>query len=121
MNIGITDFWTSNQKQSYLFQNFTILSDYVEGVNRCYLGKNRCYAYNNELSKYQLYCIVVDDTFFIDFACPDNVKNVVDQQLWIFNHVKRFYKVEYVSIWEKFNLPTVEQLNEFAKQSINGS
>jgi len=115
MCIALTDFWTSSIKKNYTFENYTILSPFFEFIGAT-VGNNKVMSWNEEVKQHQLYCVVIDNTFFIDFACPQSVREVIDQQLWILSHTHGKFNVEFVCLWEKFNLPTPEQLNEFARR-----
>lgn len=122
MNIALTEFWISPRGLKSLV-NSTILSD---NLLSCYgskiVGQGKAYYYNSKMSKYQVYCIVVDNIFYVDYACPDNLLPSIKQQMWILKHIKGVeYNLKRTCIWEQFNLPTVEQLNEFAKRRINAT
>lgn len=116
MNITITDFWT-RLSNSYKYEDFTIKSDwYSSQANSIYLGKSKGYIYTEQGN--QLAVVLVDDTFYLDFAFAQWTKPVIEQQIWILNCIENptvEYKIEFVSLWEKFNLPTPEQLNAFAQ------
>lgn len=116
MNITITDFWT-RLSNSYEYKDFTIKSDwYSSQQNSIYLGKGKGYIYTERGN--QLAVVLVDDTFYLDFAFAQYTKPVIEQQVWILNCIEETavdYKIEFVSLWEKFKLPTAEQLNAFAQ------
>lgn len=112
--IGLTDFWIDRPYISNS-NNFSILSDKYCSLNSCYLGYSKAYYYNGLVDKYQLKCVVIDDTFYLDFSA-NQIADQIKQQMWILKHTKGIeYKIEFVCLWEMFKLPTVEQLNEFAK------
>ncbi len=114
MNIALTEFWT-DRPFSTNEDNFTILSERWQSFGRVYYGFGRALIYNNVVCKYQLVCILVNDVFHIDFSAT-HINEFVEQQLWILKHTKGIeYKTKFVCIWEKFNLPTIEQLNDFVK------
>jgi hypothetical protein len=84
-------------------------------LNNCTIGNGKVYYYNGLVDKYQLKCVVIDDTFYFDFSA-NSITDVIKQQMWILKHTKGIeYKIEFVCLWEMFELPSVEQLNEFAK------
>ena len=112
--IDLTDFWIDRPYFS-VTNNFSILSDRWCSLNNCTIGNGKAYYYNGLVNKQQLKCIVVGDTFYFDFSA-NSITNVIKQQMWILKHTKGIeYKIEFVCLWEMFKLPTVEQLNEFAK------
>ncbi len=112
--IDITDFWI-NRPSTSNSNNFTILSDKWCSLNNCTIGNGKAYYYNGLVDKQQLKCIVIDDTFYFDFSATP-ITDVIKQQMWILKHTKNIdYKIEFVCLWEMFKLPTIEQLNEFAK------
>jgi hypothetical protein len=114
MNIDLTDFWIDRPFYSNT-NNFSILSDKWCSLKNCTIVNGKAYYYNGLVDKYQLKCIVIDDTFYFDFSA-NSITDVIKQQMWILKHTKGIeYKIEFVCLWEMFNLPTVEQLNEFAK------
>lgn len=112
--IGLTDFWI-NRPYCGSSNDFTILSDKWCSLNNCTIGNGKVYYYNGLVDKQQLKCIVIDDTFYFDFSA-NPISDVIKQQMWILKHTKGVeYKIEFVCLWEMFKLPTIEQLNEFAK------
>ena len=112
--IGLTDFWIDRPYISNS-NNFSILSDKWCNLNNCTIGNGKAYYYNGLVDKQQLKCVVIDDTFYLDFSA-NSITGVIKQQMWILKHTKGIdYKIEFVCLWEMFKLPTVEQLNEFAK------
>jgi len=112
--IDITDFWI-NRPTTTSTNNFSILSDRWCSLNNCTIGNGKAYYYNGLVDKQQLKCIVIDDTFYFDFSA-NSIVDVIKQQMWILKHTKNVdYKIEFVCLWEMFKLPTIEQLNEFAK------
>lgn len=112
--IALTDFWIDRPYISNT-SNFSILSDKYCNLNSCHLGNSKAYYYSGLVDKYQLKCVVIDDTFYLDFSA-NSITDVIKQQMWILKHTKGIeYKIEFVCLWEMFKLPTVEQLNEFAK------
>ena len=112
--IDITDFWIDRPSTSGT-NNFTILSDRWCSLNDCTIGNGKAYYYNGLVDKQQLKCIVIEDTFYFDFSA-NSISDVIKQQMWILKHTKNIdYKIEFVCLWEMFNLPTIEELNEFAK------
>jgi len=114
MHIDLTDFWI-NRPYTGSSNNFTILSDTWCSLNNCTIGNGKAYYYNGLVDKQQLKCIVIDDTFFFDFSASP-ITDVIKQQMWILKHTKNIdYKIEFVCLWEMFKLPTIEELNEFAK------
>ena len=114
MNITLTEFWTESFDLSSS-NGFHILSDKFTNLSASILGKGKVYI-RGERNLYQLKCIVLDGIFFVDFSCPDTVKNTILQQMWILKHVTGVdYYIHYTCLWEKFKLPTAKQLNEFAK------
>ena len=67
-------------------------------------------------NKFELKAVVKDQIIYLDFSAPQNVFEQLQQQAWMLKHLTgKEYTIERCSIWEKFNLPTIEQLNEFAK------
>jgi len=114
MNIGLTDFWIDRPYISNT-DNFSILSAKYCSLNNCHLGNSKAYYYSGLVDKYQLKCVVIDDTFYLDFSA-NQITDQIKQQMWLLKHTKGIeYKIEFVCLWEMFKLPTVEQLNEFAK------
>jgi len=114
MHIDLTDFWI-NRPYTGSSNNFTILSDTWCSLNNCTIGNGKAYYYNGLVDKQQLKCIVIDDTFYFDFSA-NSITDVIKQQIWILKHIKNVdYKIEFVCLWEMFKLPTIEELNEFAK------
>lgn len=112
--IDTTDFWINRPYISNT-NNFSILSDKWCNLNNCTIGNEMAYYYNGLVDKQQLKCIVIDDTFYFDFSASP-ITDVIKQQIWILKHTKNIdYKIEFVCLWEMFNLPTIEELNEFAK------
>lgn len=112
--IGLTDFWINRPYISHT-NNFSILSDKWCSLNNCTIGNGKAYYYTTLVDKQQLKCIVIDDTFYFDFSA-NPISYVIKQQMWILKHTKQIeYKIEFVCLWEMFKLPTIEQLNEFAK------
>lgn len=112
--IGLTDFWI-NRPYISNSNNFSILSDRWCSLDNCHLGNSKAYYYSGLVDKYQLKCVVIDDTFYIDFSA-NQITDQIKQQMWILKHTKGIdYKIEFVCLWEMFKLPTIEQLNEFAK------
>jgi len=112
--IDLTDFWI-NRPYIGSSNNFTILSDTWYSLNNCTIGNGKAYYYNGLVDKQQLKCIVIDDTFYFDFSA-NPITDVIKQQMWILKHTKNIdYKIEFVCLWEMFKLPTIEELNEFAK------
>lgn len=112
--IDITDFWIDRPSTGNS-NNFSILSDKWCSLNNCTIGNGKAYYYNGLVDKRQLKCIVIEDTFYFDFSA-NSITDVIKQQMWILKHTKGIeYKIEFVCLWEMFKLPTVEQLNEFAK------
>ena len=116
MNITITDFWT-RLSNNYEYKDFTIKSNwYSSQPNSIYLGKDKGYSYTERGT--QLVVVLVDNTFYLDFAFAQYTKPVIEQQIWILNCIEETavdYKIEFVSLWEKFKLPTAEELNAFAQ------
>jgi hypothetical protein len=114
MNIALTEFWI-DRPFTTSDDNFTIFSERWQSFSRVYYGFGRALIHNNKIGLYQLSCVVLDDTFYIDFSATQ-LKDFIAQQIWILKHTKGIeYKIKFTCIWEKFNLPTVEQLNDFAK------
>ncbi len=114
MNIGLTDFWIDRPYISNT-NNFSILSDKYCNLQNCHLGNSKAYYYSGLVDKYQLKCVVIDDTFYLDFSA-NQITDQIKQQMWILKHTKGIeYKLEFVCLWEMFKLPTVDQLNEFAR------
>jgi len=114
MNIDLTDFWIDRPYISNT-NNFSILSDKYCNLQNCYLGNSKAYYYSGLVEKYQLKCVVIDDTFYLDFSA-NQITDQIKQQMWILKHTKGIeYKLEFVCLWEMFKLPTAEQLNEFAR------
>ena len=112
--IDITDFWI-NRPTTTGTNNFSILSDRWAELSNCRVGNGKAYYYNGLVVKWQLKCVVIDDTFYFDFSASP-ITDVIKQQMWILKHTKGIdYKIEFVCLWEMFKLPTIEQLNEFAK------
>ncbi len=112
--IDITDFWINRPSTSGT-NNFSILSDRWAELSNCRVGNGKAYYYSGLVDKWQLKCIVIDDTFYFDFSASP-ITDVIKQQMWILKHTKNVgYKIEFVCLWEMFKLPTIEQLNEFAK------
>lgn len=112
--IDITDFWI-NRPTTTGTNNFSILSDRWAELSNCRVGNGKAYYYSGLVDKWQLKCIVIDDTFYFDFSA-NPITDVIKQQIWILKHTKGIdYKIEFVCLWEMFKLPTIEQLNEFAK------
>ena len=119
MSIALTDFWI-NRPTTTSTNNFSILSDRWAELSNCRVGNGKAYYYSGLVDKWQLKCIVIDDTFFFDFSA-NSIVDVIKQQMWILKHTKNVdYKIEFVCLWEMFKLPTIEQLNEFAtiKQEV---
>jgi hypothetical protein len=114
MNIALTEFWI-NRPMIDNAKNFTILSDRYTTLNSVVTGYNKVFIYTGILDKYQLKAIVIDDTFYVDFSAT-GIKELIDQQIWILKHTKSVeYKVKFVCLWELFKLPTIEELNNFAR------
>lgn len=112
--IGLTDFWIDRPHCTGT-NNFSILSDKWCSLNNCTIGNGKACYYNGLVDKQQLKCIVIDDTFYFDFSA-NPISDVIKQQMWILKHTKNIdYKIEFVCLWEMFKLPTIKQLNEFAK------
>ena len=112
--IDLTDFWI-NRPYTGNSNDFTILSNWWWSLNNCTIGNGKAYYYNGLVDKQQLKCIVIDDTFYFDFSA-NPITDVIKQQMWILKHTKNVdYKIKFVCLWEMFKLPTIEQLNEFAK------
>ena len=112
--IDLTDFWI-NRPTTTGTNNFSILSDRWTELSNCRVGYSKVYYYSGLVDKWQLKCIVIDDTFYFDFSA-NPISDVIKQQIWILKHTKGIdYKIEFVCLWEMFKLPTIEQLNEFAK------
>lgn len=112
--IDLTDFWI-NRPTITGTNNFSILSDRWAELSNCRVGNGKAYYYNGLVDKWQLKCVVIDDTFYFDFSA-NSITDVIKQQMWILKHTKNVdYKIEFVCLWEMFKLPTIEQLNEFAK------
>ena len=114
--IDLTDFWINRPSTSTSStNNFSILSDRWAELNSCRVGYSKAYYYSGLVDKWQLKCIVIEDTFYFDFSAS-SISDVIKQQMWILKHTKDVeYKIEFVCLWEMFKLPTIEQLNEFAK------
>lgn len=112
--IDLTDFWISRPTTSGA-NNFSILSNRWAELSNCRVGNGKAYYYSGLVDKWQLKCIVIEDTFYFDFSASP-ITDVIKQQMWILKHTKQIkYKIEFVCLWEMFKLPTIEQLNEFAK------
>lgn len=112
--IDLTDFWI-NRPTITGTNNFSILSDRWAELSNCRVGNGKAYYYSGLVDKWQLKCIVIDDTFYFDFSA-NSIVDVIKQQMWILKHTKNVdYKIEFVCLWEMFKLPTIEELNEFAK------
>lgn len=78
------------------------------------IGHNKLYTTTG--NKFELKAVVEGNTIYLDFSANTDVFNQLQQQVWILKHVTgQDYKIERCSLWEKFNLPSIEQLNEFAK------
>ena len=112
--IALTDFWINRPSTSGT-NNFSILSDRWAELSNCRVGNGKAYYYSGLVDKWQLKCIVIDDTYYFDFSA-NSIVDVIKQQMWILKHTKNVdYKIEFVCLWEMFKLPTIEELNEFAK------
>jgi len=112
--IALTDFCI-NRPTTTGTNNFSILSDRWAELSNCRVGNSKAYYYSGLVDKWQLKCIVIDDTFYFDFSA-NSIVDVIKQQMWILKHTKNVdYKIEFVCLWEMFKLPTIEELNEFAK------
>lgn len=122
MRTDLTDFWIKPRGLTSLV-NSTILHDNLLSVyNAKIIGKGKLYYYNDQVKQYQVYCVVVDNIFYVDYSCPDHLLPFINQQMWILKHVKGVeYTLKRTCIWEQFNLPTVEQLNKYAKQRLNAA
>lgn len=78
------------------------------------IGHNKLYKTTS--NKLELKAVVEDNTIYLDFSADADIYDELQQQAWILKHVTgQDYKIERCSLWEKFNLPSIEQLNEFAK------
>ena len=117
MSISLTDFWIKRPPSlNYTYDNFTIKSNWSCSTNSIYIGQGKSYVHTE--NGYQLIVVLVDNTFYLDFAYTSYTRDVIEQQIWILNCIENptvEYKIEFVSLWEKFNLPTPEQLNAFAQ------
>jgi len=116
MSIDIMEFWIKNSPRPLRnCSNFSILSNWYVNFSSAYYGNGKVFRYQDGVKKYQLSCIVIEDTFYLDFSAA-HLKDNILQQMWILKHTTGIeYKLKMKCLWEFFNLPTVEQLNEFAK------
>lgn len=119
MNIGLTEFWINNSPRPLSnCSNFSILSNWYVNFSSCYYGNGKVFRHQSGVNKYQLSCIVVEDTFYLDFSAA-HLKDNILQQMWILKHTTGIeYKLKMKCLWEFFNLPTIEQLNAFAKVKV---
>lgn len=119
MNIGLTEFWIKNSPRPLRnCSNFSILSNWYVNFSSCYYGNGKVFRYQDGVKKYQLSCIAIEDTFYLDFSAA-HLKDNILQQMWILKHTTGIeYKLKMKCLWEFFNLPTVEQLNAFAKVKV---
>ena len=115
------EFWIKNSPGPLRnCSNFSILSNWYVNFSSAYYGNGKVFRYQDGVKKYQLSCIVIEDTFYLDFSAP-HLKDNILQQMWILKHTTGIeYKLKMKCLWEFFNLPTIKQLNEFAeiKQEI---
>lgn len=119
MSIGLTEFWIKNSpKPLSNCSNFSILSNWYVNFSSCYYGNGKVFRYQDGVKKYQLSCIVLEDTFYLDFSAA-HLKDNILQQMWILKHTTGIeYKLKMKCLWEFFNLPTIEQLNSFGKIKV---
>jgi len=120
MSIDITEFWIKNSPRPLSnCSNFSILSDWYVNFSSVYYGNGKVFRYQDGVRKYQLSCIVLEDTFYLDFSAA-HLKDNILQQMWILKHTTGIeYKLKMKCLWEFFNLPTIEQLNSFGKIKVD--